>query len=165
MKKLISLLLIIATLFTLSACNTNDDQADNTQTDNIIDNASQETETKDIEENITSDDQQNEERPYDEYGILYEEEISYYLSDFGSIYYDPTQEFYVLTPRDTFRQVILALAKDPFNETYLECWDLVTEIIKRVSEEYPSAICVRNPSFSSSYLLIVVMGDIGYSAF
>lgn len=160
MKSLVALLLIIATLI-LSGCSTNNAQEDN-DADKITDNVSH---TKEIQENITSDNKHNEESPYDEYGILYEEEISYYLSEYGTIYWDPSNEFYVLTPRNTFRQVILALAQDPFNELCLEYWDFVVEMIQLVSEEYPSAICVRNPAFSKSYLLVVVRGSIAYSAF
>ena len=156
MKKLTSLLLTFAMIFTMVACNTNH---------TLLKTKTPETEPPKTEENTTSNGEQNEDRTYDTYGILYEEEISYYLSDYGSIYWDPTEEFYVLTPRDTFRQVILGLVQDPFNETYLKYWDLVAEIIQLVSEEYPSSICVRNPANSKSYLLIVVMGDIGYSAF
>ena len=166
MKKLTALILIVAILFALIACNTNDDPADNTLSEfETSETEPPKPETPEPEETTVSNDKQNEERPYDKYGILYEEEIKYYLSEYGSIYWDPTQEFYVLTPRDTFRQVILGLVKDPFDKTYLEYWDLITEIIKLVSDEYPSAICVRNPANSSSYLLIIVMGDVGYSAF
>ena len=161
MKKLIALLLIVTMLLALFACNTNDDLTDHSP----YDTETPKTEENKTEENTASNDEQNKERPYDKYGTLYEEEINYYLSDYGSIYWDPTQEFYVLTPRDKFRQVILGLVQDPFNKTYLEYWDLVTEIIQLVSEEYPSAICVRNPANSQSYLLIVAMGDIGYSVF
>ena len=152
--------------FSMVACNTNHTLPD-TKTPEIEPTETEPTETEstEAEENATSNDEQNEDRTYDKYGILYEEEISYYLSDYGSIYWDPTEEFYVLTPRDTFRQVILGLVQDPFNEKYLKYWDLVTELIQLVSKEYPSAICVRNPANSKSYLLIVVRGDIGYSAF
>ena len=143
-------------LFALFACNTNNNPTDNT---------SPETETPETEENTVSNEEQKEERPYDKYGILYEEEISYCLSDYGLVYWHPTQEFYVLTPRGTFRQVILGLAKDSFNETYLEYWDFVTEVIRFVSREYPSAICVANPANSNSYLSVIVMGDIGYLEF
>ena len=53
--------------------------------------------------------------PYAGEGRLYEEEIVYYLGDFGNIYWDAINEYYVLNPRDTFRQEILGFAEDPFD--------------------------------------------------
>lgn len=160
MKKLVSLLLIIITIFVLASCNISDDLPNSTQTENTTSNSHQENETQETTNNAIS----NDKLPYDEYG-LYEEKISDLLNDLGTIYWDPIKEYYVLTPRDTFRQVILAIVKDPFNEMYLDYWDKATNLIRVVSEAYPSAICVRNPASSSSYLFIVVMGEIGYDAF
>lgn len=160
MKKLVSLLLIIITIFVLASCNISDDLPNSTRAENTTSNSHQENETQETTDNAIS----NDKLPYDEYG-LYEEKISDLLNDLGTIYWDSVKEYYVLTPRDTFRQVILAIVKDPFNEMYLDYWDKATNLIRVVSEAYPSAICVRNPASSSSYLFIVVMGEIGYDAF
>ena len=108
---------------------------------------------------------ETKERPYDKNGTLYEEELTLYLSDLGSIYWDVTEEYYVLKPRDTFRQVILGLVKDPFNTKYMEFWDACVKMIQVVTEYFPSAVCVSNPANPKSYLLVVYKGEVGYSAF
>jgi len=103
-------------------------------------------------------------RPYDVYGILYEDDIRSCLSDYGTLYWDDTQESYVLNPRGEFRKTIISFTVNPLDDTLLEFWDFVTEIIRLVSNEYPSSICVANP-VASSYIFISIMGNVCYSAF
>ena len=103
-------------------------------------------------------------RPYDVYGILYEDDIRSCLSDYGILYWDEKQESYVLKPRGEFRKAIISLSTNPLDDTSLEYWDFVAEIIRLVSEECPSEICVANP-IASSYIFISIMGTVCYSAF
>lgn len=179
MRQIISVFLCIIIFFSCTGCNISTSlKSENTleKTDSItsfesigsiesIESSESPSESDFVNEDVVEVLTAANGRPYDEHGILYEDELKYYLGEFGSIYWDATKEYYVLKPRDTYRTVILGLVENPFNETYLEYWDLVVEMIQLVTEEFPAAVCVSNPANPQSFLLIVVMGDVGYTAF
>ena len=102
--------------------------------------------------------------PYDESG-LYEKEITERLSEFGSVYWDVQNNSYVLKPRNALREAIIGLVIDPLSEEYIEYWDFAVETIREVTEKYPCTVCMANPVNADAYLLVVVIGTIGYSAF
>ena len=178
MKKFVTFFLTIVIIISFVGCNYKhflaDDEVEsstigtNDSTESII---TLEGTTAITEETIilteeTTELQSNQEDyPYDKDGTLYIDILQYYLSDFGYVYWDVNKEYYVLKPRDTYRQVILGLVEYPFNETYLEYWDLVTEMIQMLTEQFPCAVCVANPANPNAYLLIVVIGEVGYTAF
>ena len=123
------------------------------------------TQTRSSKTSATTNVTESSARPYDKKGTLYQDELEAILGEHGTIYWNVTEEYYVLNPRDTYRKAIYGLVADPFNATYTKYWDLVAELIKLVTLEYPSAVCVSNPANPNSTLLIVVMGEVGYSAF
>ncbi len=138
MKKFVLLLIGFSLIFSLSGCYiSRSRQSDYTKTDKL---------------------------PYDEQG-LYEDELTYYLGEFGSIYWDTKNNAYILKPRNTLREAIIGLVIDPLNEEYIEYWDYVVETVKYATEIYPCTVCIANPVNADAYILVVVIGTIGYSVF
>lgn len=149
MKRLVLLLLIFAITISLNGCHGE---------------GASKTDSRGAHQESTSS-ESSDDLSYDKEGILYGDILNELLKDYGTIYWNVDEGFYVLKPRNTYRQAILGLVADPFDETYMKYWDGVAEIIKLVTKEFPSAICVSNPVNANNYLLIVIIGEIAYTVF
>ncbi len=174
MRKFISLLTVLAILFSFSGCDKNnrnnhrDDDEDYVFSEGDEQKANPLRTTRSLrttKTTATPTKTTSSVRPYDKNGTLYQDELADALSDYGTVYWNYSEEYYVLNPRDTYRKVIYGLVADPFNSTYTDYWDLVSIWLQYVTLEYPSAICVANPANPNAVLLIVVMGEVGYSIF
>lgn len=178
MRKLVSFVMVLAILFSFSGCDKNssashrdkDEKYSFSKKDEQKASRSSKTlrtihSSRTTKSTSTATKTTSSARPYDKNGTLYQDELEDALSDYGTIYWNYSEEYYVLNPRDTYRKVIYGLVADPFDSTYTDYWDLVTIWLQYVTLEYPSAVCVANPANPNAVLLIVVMGDVGYSVF
>ncbi len=107
--------------------------------------------------------EETDEYPFDANGTFYKEDISEELADYGYIYWDASEKYYVLKPRNDYREAIMDLLLN--NSEYIKYWDLVAERIRVVTEDYPSSICVVHPNYSDYVLFAAMSGEVRYSKF